>query len=300
MILITGSNGLIGAALSSKLVERGHVVRGFDIVRSAAEDVRDPDALAAAMAGVEGIVHLAAVSRVAWAQADPALTEAVNVTALRSLLAAAHAQAHRPWVIFASSREVYGDPTALPVREDAPLSPLNVYARSKVAGETMMADAREAGLQANIVRFSNAYGSVDDHADRVVPAFARAAAVGDGLRVDGAGNMFDFVHIDDAAEGLAMHVAATRAGEILPPIHFATGHGTTLGALADLAADQSGQALVVEHATPRNYDVAHFVGDPARAQDLLGWRARIDIETGFAGLVAAYADAGLRRTNLAS
>ena len=234
MILITGSNGLIGHALRSTLIELGLQVRDFDIARSPAEDIRNGEALAAAIEDVEGIIHLAALSRIVWAERDPRLTEDVNVAPLRSLLAAASARTHRPWIIFASSREVYGEPSRLPVGEDAPFAPLNAYGRSKVAAERLLADARRAGLLANIVRFSNVYGSPSDHPDRVVPAFAQAAVFGGRVRVEGAENMFDFTHIDDVAEGMAAHVAATRAGEALPPIQFVTGKGTTLGALRSL------------------------------------------------------------------
>jgi len=288
MILITGSDGLIGAALTAKLAGQGVEVRRFDIARSAREDVRDGDALAAAMTGVEGVVHLAAVSRIVWAERDPVLTEAVNVAALRGLLATAKAAARTPWVIFASSREVYGEPGTMPIGEDAPLAPLNVYGRSKVAGEALMQEARDAGLLANIVRFSNVYGSVADHADRVAPAFARAAATGGRIRVEGADNMFDFTWIDDVVDGLATHVAATRSGEALPPIQFVTGTGTTLGTLADIAARHGDDPLTIEAAAPRNFDVARFVGDPARAEQLLGWRASTYVATGFARLVEAF------------
>lgn len=291
MILITGSSGLIGHALKTRLKARDLPVRDFDIARSLAEDTRNSEALAAAIEGVEGIVHLAAVSRVVWAEQDPGLTQAVNVDALRSLLAAASAGRRRPWVIFGSSREVYGEAGALPVPEDAPLAPLNVYARSKVTGEALMAEARQVGIVANVVRFSNVYGSTADHSDRVVPAFARSAALGGLLRLDGPENMFDFTHIDDVADGLALHVAATRAGEALPPVHFVTGRGTTLHDLAGIATRNAERAPEVEIAPSRTYDVARFVGDPARAAALLGWRSRIAIAAGFARLAADYRSA---------
>lgn len=290
MILVTGSNGLIGRAFKSRLTGKGVPVRDFDIARSPLEDTRNPEALDAAIDGVEGIVHLAAVSRVVWAERDPQLTQAVNVDALQSLLTLVHARKQRPWVVFASSREVYGEPAALPVAEDTALAPLNVYARSKVRGEQLITEAREAGVVANIVRFSNVYGRTSDHSDRVVPAFARAAALGGKLRLDGPENMFDFTHVDDVVNGLSLHVEATGAGEAFPPVHFVTGRGTTLQGLASIAAREARSSLEIEIAPPRNYDVAQFFGDPARARQLLGWQSRIDMESGFAALAADYRD----------
>lgn len=292
MILITGSSGLIGRAVRERLEMSSLAVRTFDICENSGDDSRDRTALEQAMQGVTGLVHLAAISRVVWAQDNPALCNAVNVEALRNMLDIAASMPVRPWIIFASSREVYGDAQALPVREDAPLMPLNVYARSKVAGEMLMAEARHAGLLANVLRFSNVYGCTHDHVDRVVTAFARTAAMGGTLRLDGADNMFDFTHVDDAANGLYRTVLATLAGEALPPIHFLTGRGTTLGELAELAIGCARAPVDIRLAPPRTYDVARFVGDPTRAAVELGWRPSISIENGMADLVGRFHCAG--------
>jgi nucleoside-diphosphate-sugar epimerase len=288
MILVTGSAGLIGRAFCRRLREQQIPLREFDMSRSPLEDTRRVDSLVKAVDGIEGVVHLAAVSRVVWAEQSPDLTEAVNVAALHSVLACVAQKARRPWVIFASSREVYGEPSVLPVVENTALAPLNVYARSKVAGETAMQNARNAGILANIVRFSNVYGSVSDHHDRVIPAFARAAAYGGTLRLDGAENMFDFTHVDDVADGLFRHVEVTRGGEALPPVHFVTGQATTLHEVAEIATRLAHSPVRITHAPSRNYDVARFVGDPARACALLGWRAKIAIEPGFARLTGEF------------
>ena len=290
MILVTGSGGLIGSALGKIFDNRGIAWRGFDVRCDPVQDTRDPRALADAVEGVDGIVHLAAVSRVVWAQDDPETTQATNVAALENLLRLAGKSPERPWVIFASSREVYGQQDSMPVAEDAPLLPMNIYARSKVAGEELVEAAREQGIPAQTVRFSNVYGSIDDYADRVTPAFARTAVTGGALRVDGADHTFDFTHVSDAAHGLELLVDAMRAGESLPPIHLLTGKATTLGELAALAEKHARQSLSVTHAPPRSYDVENFVGDPSRARELLGWSARVPLEDGFARLVQDFAD----------
>ena len=76
---------------------------------------------------------------------DPANCAATNVTALRGLLDIAIRAARRPWVVFVSSREVYGNAAGLPVEEEAPLRPMNVYARTKCDGELLARQARDAG-----------------------------------------------------------------------------------------------------------------------------------------------------------
>ena len=296
-VIVTGAAGLIGRPLFVALQTAGCSVRGLDLLPapgSSFGDVRDPDALARSLEACDGIVHLAAVSRVVWAERDPALCRSTNVGGTRAVVEAALASPRRPWVLFASSREVYGEPDHLPVSEDVPLRPVNVYGEAKVAGERLVLEAREHGLCTAVVRLSNVYGSTTDHADRVVPAFARAAAEGTQLRVDGREHTFDFTHLDDTVRGLLLLAEALAAGEPrLPPIHQLTRLPTTLGELAQRAVRLGGGRSRIVEAPSRSYDVARFCGDPTRARQLLGWEASVRLEDGLARLVE---DFGARTT----
>ncbi len=77
-----------------------------------------------------------------------------------------------PWVLFTSSREVYGQPDDLPATEATALRPMNVYGRSKVAGEQIAQAALRRGLRTAVVWLANVYGATGDHVDRVVPTFS--------------------------------------------------------------------------------------------------------------------------------
>lgn len=294
MILVTGSAGLIGSGIVKALRADGLEVREFDFAANSAQDVRDTAALQEALEGVSGIVHLAAVSRVVWAERDPKLTEAVNVTPLlqiaRHIRSLAAAGGRPPWLVFASSREVYGECAQLPVREESGCSPRNVYARSKVAGEELVASIGSEGFIANVCRFSNVYGSTADHVDRVVPAFARAAATGGSIRIEGPDCVFDFTHVDDVVRGLNLAIRMTAAGERFDPVHFVTGRPCSLRELADLAHAYAHAPVAFLIAPARTYDVARFYGDPARAHRLLGWRAEIQIEQGMPRLIDDFRD----------
>jgi nucleoside-diphosphate-sugar epimerase len=170
--------------------------------------------------------------------------------------------------------------------------PCNVYAHSKVAVERLTQEARDSGMTTAVVRFSNVFGDTQDHADRVVPAFARAAASGGTVRVDGSRCTFDFAHVSDVADGLMRVARLLAEGErALPPIHFVAGRQTSLGDLAQMAIDHGAAAR--EEAPARSFDVHGFCGDPNRAQALLGWRATTPLERGFAQLVADFR-AGMR------
>ena len=234
----------------------------------------------AALAGCDGVVHLAAVSRVVWGERDPQGCRSTNVEGVRNVLQAVEERTPRPWLLFASSREVYGQPRRLPATEDTPLRPVNVYGRSKVEGERLVSCAQSRGLCAATVRLSNVYGSADDHADRVVPAFVRAAITGSTLRVDGAQCTFDFTHIDDTIRGMVALVDRLAKGQALPPIHLTTGRPTTLGDLATLAVALAGGKASITEAPPRSFDVARFHGAPERARSLLGWTPSVGLREG--------------------
>jgi nucleoside-diphosphate-sugar epimerase len=285
VIVVTGSAGLIGRSIVKSLRSDGFAVREFDFRTSSQNDLLHRAALERALQGAKGVIHLAAVSRVVWAQNYPELARRVNVEGLQSLLDLALRQEQRPWVVFASSREVYGEQSALPVREDAALAPMNYYAVTKADGEILMNQAREAGLLTAILRFSNVYGSVDDHHDRVVPAFARCAARGGTIRVEGGDNTFDFTFVDDVVDGLRKLIDALESGTKLPPLHLVSGRSTSLRELARLAVRTAAAPVTVLDAAPRAYDVAHFCGNPHAAKHFLGWQAGTTIETGFARLV---------------
>ena len=288
-VLLTGSAGLVGTALADHLRRRGLHVRTLDLRDpDAPADVRDLEAVRWAMSGCTGVIHLAAVSRVIWGERDPEACRATNVGGTRLVLEAALASSARPWLIFASSREVYGEPLNFPVTEDAALAPINVYGRTKITGERLVDEARGLGLRTAVVRLSNVYGSPADHPDRVVPAFARAAARGLPLRVDGPDHTFDFTHVDDTARGITLLAHLLEHDPTPPPpIHFLTGTPTTLGALATLAVELAGTRAPIVTAPPRSFDVARFYGDPTRARRLLGWAPQVPLREGLARLITA-------------
>jgi nucleoside-diphosphate-sugar epimerase len=286
-ILITGSEGLVGKALARTLRDAGIDVVPFDFRVSAKQDLRRSSAVASALAGADGVVHLAAVSRVVWGERNPALCREINERAFAQLVSLC--ESARPWLIFSSSREVYGQQDRLPVTEAAALKPVNTYARSKVFGEQLVARARTVGMTANVVRLSNVYGSVHDHPDRVMPAFARAAATGGAVRVEGGSNTFDFTHASDVTRGLVRLVELTAEGRLLDPIHLTTGIGTTLAELAELAAASARNPVRLEDHPSRTFDVSSFVGSPARARRVLDWATRVELKQGFVDLVADFA-----------
>lgn len=287
-VLVTGHCGLIGSRLSRALEAQGHEVVGVDLRGMGAErfDILQSDRLREHMQGCDGVIHMAAVSRVVDAEQNPTTCWQVNVDGTEGVLQAARACGVK-WLIYASSREVYGPVSGTPVTEDSPLNPINIYGRSKAAAEALTT-AAAADMRVSVVRFSNVYGGTADHATRVIPAFVSAALAGGELVVNGPNHTFDFVHVSDLVRGLLSVVAQLAdGGESLPPLHFVTGKPTTLSELAELVLAITDSGATVAQGPPRTYDVDWFCGDGSRARREIGWKYRVSIDDGLRMFVMA-------------
>jgi len=280
-LLITGQEGLVGSALCDLCRATPVHVSGVDIRAPDAKDIRRTRDLKDMLAYVDGVVHLAAISRVAWGEADPALCEAVNVEGTAAILDALRTYNPKAWLLFASSREVYGNPRSAQVVESDPLDPVNTYGKSKLEGERLVQQAQAMGLRAAIVRLSNVYGGRADHPDRAVPALMQRALNGDAIEITGGDHYFDFVHVDDVARALLDVCQLLHDGsEDIPPVHLTTGIATSLAELAQLAVTVAGSTSTVREVAARAFDVQGFCGDPRRAAQTLGWNPRISLREG--------------------
>lgn len=275
-VLVTGGAGFIGAHLVAALAEAGDEVIVLDnlrrgdtskitgLARCVEGDLRDAARLSAAMRGVRRVYHLAAQSNVLGAVADMDYSFQANVVGTYNVLAAAR-EAGVERVIFTSSREAYGEPSALPVREDAPLNPKNAYGASKVAGEVYCrAFQASYGLDVSVLRLANVYGPGDR--DRVIPLWLEGARRGEDLELYGGEQVLDFVPV-----GLV--VAALRRAAETPlhgqPVNVGSGRGMTLRALAARIQALPGVAVGLRVLPARTVEVTRFTADVARMRDLL-------------------------------
>lgn len=304
-ILVTGSEGLVGTELCKQLKAAGHETFPLDTKINAHLDVRNrhgPITIAARRLDIDGIVHLAAMVRVAECERDPINATEVNVGGVIAAIQGAASvlpEKKVPWVLFTSSREVYGSTGEALVKESCPMLPVNVYGRTKALGEDVIRHARRQWkLRAAIVRLSSVYGSTSDHVTRVVPTFARAAITGGMISVAGNEKFFDFVHVSDAARGLIKicelldqtHPSKPHITEDLE-IHLVSGVATHLTELAELACVYGAlrkNILSVAAKAAEPFEVSSFVGDPMRAWMMLGWKTEVTLREGFGKLVEAY------------
>jgi len=285
-VLITGSSGFIGSALKRLLEEKGIEVIPFDIKDSPLDDVRDFSALQSKVLGIDGIVHLAAVSRVKIAHDNPLECINTNIGGIINVLESVrliHSDNNFPWVIFGSSREVYGESAILPVNESSTRKAINVYGVSKLSGEELCkVYSNNYGLKVRVLRFSNVYTGKNDHLDRVIPKFILQAFNNEELIINGTGEeIFDFTYIDDTIQGIWSCVQEIeRDSHLFDDFNISTGVPISLKQLADTVIKKTRSKSTVEFTKPRSYDVNKFYASPSKAIKILGFLPKVTFDEG--------------------
>jgi UDP-glucose 4-epimerase len=288
-VLVTGGAGFIGSHLVDYLVEHGaaQVTILDDLSRARGQwlverrnapnihfiegDILDENQLEAALSGVQVVIHLAAVATVMNAVRDPVRAFAVNALATGQIALAAQRAGVRRFV-FASSREVYGDPQTLPVTEDAPLAPKNVYGASKAAGEMFLSTIKPDDLEVVIVRLANVYGPGDT--GRVIPIFITNVLQDKPLVLYGGGQSLDLIWVGDVVESLVK--AGFSETPVPEPVNIGSGDTTPLKTLAERIIGLTNSKVEIQIAPPRGPEVERFQADLTRAQRYYGLARRTD------------------------
>jgi UDP-glucose 4-epimerase len=317
MILLTGATGYIGshtwlalhaAAMpvvglddfsnSSPEVLRRLEALGADVSRFAQVDVTDRVALAQVFDRwpISAVVHFAARKAVGESVARPLDYYASNVGGTVALAQAMQAHGTKA-LVFSSSASVYGQPRSLPVREDAALEPSSPYASTKLMSENILRDLERADptWRVALLRYFNPVGAHPSGTigedpcgtpNNLMP-FVAQVAVGRRPRMQIFGNDYetpdgsgvrDYLHVQDLAEG---HVAALRhllAGGASLTVNLGTGRGVSVLELVRAFERASGRHVPYDIAPRRPGDVAACYADPALAERLLGWKARLGLE----------------------
>lgn len=298
--LVTGAGGFVGQWLCASLLERGWEVGGAtigevvpspalaghrrDSVRWISADLRAADTPARLLDATrpDAIFHLAGVSSVPQAAADPAVAYEVNVVATARLLAEAASRRRAgtidPAVLVVGSAEQYGrhEGTELPLREDSPQRPLTVYAASKAAQEVAaLQTARAEGLRVVATRSFNHSGPGQPPHFLLPALVARAVALRAGERGDFLmGNVEpvrDYLHVRDVVEAYILLVERGVAGETY---NVCSGTGYASGELARRVLSRVGVTATVrtDPALARAVEVPVLVGTSAKLQQATGWR----------------------------
>lgn len=296
-VLVTGGAGFIGSHLVERLVDEGAnvvVLDNFstgrrenlqtvkDRIRIVDGDIRDLDAVADAMAGVEFVFHEAALASVPESIEQPKLYFEVNVTGTLNVLEVARSSGVKR-VVFASSSAVYGDSPESPKREDMLPTPLSPYAHTKLVGEqTCSLYSRTYGIDTVILRYFNVYGPRQDPDSAyaaVTPKFIHALSSGERPVIYGDGEQSrSFIYVADVVQ--ANMLAGLVPGASGGVMNISTNNAVTVNEALHFVADALGVEAVADHADPRPGDVRESRADVERARKVLDFTAHTRYKEG--------------------
>ncbi|MCL4272418.1 MAG: NAD-dependent epimerase/dehydratase family protein [Anaerolineales bacterium] len=305
--LVTGGAGFIGSHISRELLERGHSVRVFDNFSSGKRenlhgldveivegDLRDADAVAHAVKGMDVVFHEAAFVSVPESMEKPQECFDVNVTGTSGLFESARGAGVRR-VVVASSAAVYGDSEAYPLSEDTPLRQLSPYAVSKRVDE-LYAElfTGQFGLEVVALRYFNVYGPrqrPDSMYAAAVPIFIRRMLDDKPITIFGDGGQSrDLVNVRDVVQANLLaseHPAAP--GQIF---NVCTGVETRLLDLLDILYEIFPNAPKHVHADPRPGDIYRSIGTPKKIMDALGFKPQVSLVDGLHEAVESMRNSG--------
>jgi UDP-glucose 4-epimerase len=237
------------------------------------------------------VIHLAANAKVfALVEQPHRALENINIT----FNVLEYCRVNTIPLIFASSREVYGDIHRYITEEQhADFSfTESPYSASKVAGEALVYSyARCYELRYLVFRFSNVYGRYDndiERMERVIPLFIRSMQQGQAVTVYGQEKMLDFTYVDDCVDGIVAGIERLLAGRVVnQTINLAYGQGNTLVHMAELIAQALGVPPRIEvEPAKRVGEVTRYIADISRAVELLEYQPRVPLDEGIRRAVA--------------
>jgi len=308
-VLVTGGAGYVGSALVPALLARGYRVtvldlylygrdlfadlRGPDLVEVVG-DIRDPEAVRAAMQGVDAVVHLACISNDPSYDLDPALGRSINYDAFRPLVRAAKAAGVRRFV-YASSSSVYGIKDVHDVTEELPLEPLTDYSKYKALCEQVLAEEREPGFVTVTVRPSTVCGWAPRlRLDLVVNILTAHAWHDRRIKVFGGDQMRPNIHIQDMV-GVYLDLLEQPDAAIDGDVFNAGYENRTVRELAEIVRETVGGAIDVEIVPTDDNRSYHVSSEKMRS--VLGFQPRFTIEDAVRDLCAAFADGRIGAMN---
>lgn len=307
LYLVTGIGGFIGSSLARALLARGEQVRGIDNFATGRRDnlaeilhrvdfregsILDLVAMHQACAGVDYVLHQAAIPSVPKSVLDPVGSNQTNVDGtLNVLVAARDAKVQR--VIYAASSSVYGDTPTLPKHEGMTPDPISPYAVAKLASEHYLKSFyRCYQLETVALRYFNVFGPRQDPSSPysgVLARFITQMLAGQPPTIFGDGEQSrDFTYIDNVVEANLLACRAPRdrvAGKVL---NVATGERISLNQTFKLLQELTSFSGEPKYAAERGGDIKHSLADIAKAEALLGYRPHVNFEEGLKRTVDWY------------
>jgi len=315
-VLVTGGAGYIGSHTCLVLLEAGHDVTVVDNLCNSKEeslrrvaalagraprfvkaDLLDAEALDRLFAdgGFDSVIHFAGLKAVGESCSKPWQYYHNNIAGSLNLFKAMadHGVFN---LVFSSSATVYGIPERMPIREDFPRSATNPYGRTKLMIEDILIDLAKAEPRWRILllRYFNPVGAHESGTmgedpngipNNLMPYITQVAVGrlpklrvfgGDYPTPDGTG-VRDYIHVMDLAEGHLKAIEAVGGISGCEAVNLGTGTGYSVLEMVHAVEAATGRPLPYEIVGRRAGDVAEMFADPAKAESLLGWKARRDL-----------------------
>ncbi len=304
-ILVIGGAGLIGSHVVEELLKEDvkEVIVYDNFCRGThenlAEALKDPrcrvfeiggdilqtDILNAAMKGVDGVVHLAALWLLQCYEYPRAAFD-VNIRGTFNVLEACVANGVKR-IVYSSSASVYGDALEEPMTEDHPYNNWTFYGATKIAGEHMFKSFhRRYGLEGVGLRYMNVYGPRQDYKGTYIAVMMKILDnIDQGLPpvVFGDGSQaYDFIYVGDVGKA---NVCALKSDVPFGFYNVGRGIKTSIRELAELLLRITGSTLPIRYEPAGQTFVTNRVGDALAAERDLGFRWTVDLEEGFRRLI---------------
>ncbi len=300
-VLVTGGAGYVGSHAARALRRRGHevtvydnlstghewTVHGFEFVRG---DIGDAAALRRTLHGADAVMHFAALIDVGESVREPRKYFDNNVLRALTLLNASMDAGVRCF-IFSSTAAVYGDPTHIPISEDAPRHPVNPYGVTKL----LLEDALEAydcayGLRFAALRYFNAAGAdesgetgeLHDPETHLIPSALQVLAgmrpqfqlFGDDYDTRDGTCVRDYIHVSDLAEAHVLALEYLTGSGASVALNLGNGRGYSNREVIREVEAVTGRSLPLQVCSRRPGDPPTLIADPQRARQLLGWEPK--------------------------
>ncbi|MEI6588355.1 MAG: NAD-dependent epimerase/dehydratase family protein [Verrucomicrobiota bacterium] len=301
-VLITGGLGFIGSNLARVLVEAGAKVTILDSlipqyggslhniskikkqIKVYRADIREDHKLPRFVRGQDYLFNLAGQTSHWDSMTDPAADLDINCRAQLSILEACRKHNPKIRIVFASTRQIYGRPDHLPVKETHPLRPVDINGINKVAGESFhLLYAKIHGMNTCALRLTNTIGPgmrIKDARQTFVGVWIRDILKGKRFEVWGGDQKRDFTYVDDAVE--AFLLAATHP-EARGVVYNLGGPAVvTLRELADALVELNGSGGYQVRQFPKErakIDIGDYYADYNLIKRKLGWRPKTNLKS---------------------
>jgi len=294
--LVTGATGFAGGHLAEYLQSMHSEVRCFvrsgqnlaangPGIKTVVGDVQDYQSLVEALKGVDVAFHLAAITVIPETRAKVFNTFSTNSLGTLNFLMAAR-ERHVPKLVYVSTCHVYGKQNKVPIREDTPPKPIDIYSASKLAGESLaLSFAEMYQMDISISRAFNHYGP-RQRPDFLIPSVILRLLNHETLKMGNPNPTRDFAFVDDIVRGYTLLGERGTSSEIY---HFCSGVERSVKQIANSIAEIAGVKPDIRwNPEARRVDIQRSVGDNTKARKELGWQPRVSFEDGMKKTLAWY------------